>query len=697
MLIGGYKVRTITSDVITTFAGSGSSSPTNSLVPATSVNLSGVLGVAIDPQNGDVYVADTDHYVITAITRTSLIASTFAGSGSSGSGGDGGTATSATIDRVYGLRHDSSSNSLYLAVFPLNTVRKVYSQSPSVAPTRTPTVMPTVVPTELPSQSPSRIPTVLPSFVPTTTQPTLAPTQPPTALPTVMPTLLPTVPPSHPPTLSPTLSPTVAPSLPPTLVPTQLPTVLPSHTPTVSPTLSPSLLPTMPPSINPTVTPTSIPTFSPTCGPTLYPTLTPTQAPSTEGPTVVVAAAQSSNSSGVIGGAIGGVVGGILVVILVVWWYRRQIKAEQKVSPDNDDVESGKGESTDNRPATTTPATVEQQSVNHSQKHVSVAQSGPDYLHCDSYNESQVPGAPVQETIPLEEQNTISQSKKPQNDTNNEDFGTGKEENAEHGSDASNSVPMEEKDVIRQSVTPFSQAQLGDYEVLQMDKGGIVDGSSRVASTSVPLEDNSVVRHSEKPFSEAQTDLSHPQHDSNNDSQQHPAQSPRIKTDVFLTHDWGEDGKNHREVSRVNAELQKRGLVTWFDEERMEGNIPHKMVEGIENTKVVVVFITDRYRNKVNTQGKKGVDNCRYEFRYAVQERGPDYMVPVVMEEKMKDTTEWKGELGGALSTYKYIDMTQRDDEEVFQSKCDELHRSICRIIKTCNASEHVQTGLNLQ
>ena len=49
-------------------------------------------------------------------------------------------------------------------------------------------------------------------------------------------------------------------------------------------------------------------------------------------------------------------------------------------------------------------------------------------------------------------------------------------------------------------------------------------------------------------------------------------------TDCFLTHDWGEDMANHRLVSRVNAKLKEKGIVTWFDEEKMDGNVRSKMV-----------------------------------------------------------------------------------------------------------------------
>ena len=58
-----------------------------------------------------------------------------------------------------------------------------------------------------------------------------------------------------------------------------------------------------------------------------------------------------------------------------------------------------------------------------------------------------------------------------------------------------------------------------------------------------------------------------------------------VDTVAFLTHDWGinEDGsKNHDTVSRVNSYLSAQGVATWFDEDKMVGDIQFKMAEGIE-------------------------------------------------------------------------------------------------------------------
>ena len=131
-----------------------------------------------------------------------------------------------------------------------------------------------------------------------------------------------------------------------------------------------------------------------------------------------------------------------------------------------------------------------------------------------------------------------------------------------------------------------------------------------------------------------------------------------LKTDVFLTHDWGKElgMDNHDRVSKVNEALKKRGLLTWFDSEKMEGNVKKKMIQGIENAYCIVVFITKRYMDKVNSDNAE--DNCQLEFNYSSRRKTAKRMVSVVMEERMRDTAEWVGEVGMVLGGTLYVDLT---------------------------------------
>ena len=161
--------------------------------------------------------------------------------------------------------------------------------------------------------------------------------------------------------------------------------------------------------------------------------------------------------------------------------------------------------------------------------------------------------------------------------------------------------------------------------------------------------------------------------------------STSIKTDCFLSHNWGEQNKNHHFVKRVNMELQKRGLKTWFDENQMDGNIRFRMAEGIDNTKCVVVFITKEYRDKVN--GIDMTDNCKYEFSYAMNQLGSQNMIPVILEAEMRDTKKWKGELGAALGSMMYVDLSlaslnKEINDTMLELKYEDISRKIRKMVE---------------
>jgi WD40 repeat protein len=149
-----------------------------------------------------------------------------------------------------------------------------------------------------------------------------------------------------------------------------------------------------------------------------------------------------------------------------------------------------------------------------------------------------------------------------------------------------------------------------------------------------------------------------------------------IKTDVFLTHDWGVDelGRaNHDRVAIINKELKALGFVTWFDSDKMTGDVVDKMISGINHTSVVIVFVTQRYMQKVN--GSNANDNCRKEFKYAAQTKSSTKMIPVVMEPRMKDINgNWTDLIKMELGNILYVDFSNDND---FQSAIQQLKAEI--------------------
>ena len=100
---------------------------------------------------------------------------------------------------------------------------------------------------------------------------------------------------------------------------------------------------------------------------------------------------------------------------------------------------------------------------------------------------------------------------------------------------------------------------------------------------------------------------------------------------------------NHERVKRIFNAMKQRGLSLWFDEEYMRGDIDEAMCKGIDDSDLVIIFITKRYMDKVS--GGNEMDNCKKEFNYAKQQKGPSRMLAVVMEPQCRDTRTWPGQV----------------------------------------------------
>jgi len=117
---------------------------------------------------------------------------------------------------------------------------------------------------------------------------------------------------------------------------------------------------------------------------------------------------------------------------------------------------------------------------------------------------------------------------------------------------------------------------------------------------------------------------------------------PNKQTHVFLTHTWRNDEKgrnNHDRVGRVNEALRERGLVTWFDSERMKGTVRQAMTDALNATCCVLVFVTKKYEEKVNSRNQS--DNCYFEFNVAAHDEdcvsdGGMYVKPARLARKVE-------------------------------------------------------------
>jgi len=90
------------------------------------------------------------------------------------------------------------------------------------------------------------------------------------------------------------------------------------------------------------------------------------------------------------------------------------------------------------------------------------------------------------------------------------------------------------------------------------------------------------------------------------------------RKDAFLSHDWGrffvdgQEERNHPRVARISKGLEAKKLECWIDEEEMHGILQDRMCEGIDNSTVFLVHITQNYVDKVCEASM--MDNCKKEF-----------------------------------------------------------------------------------
>ena len=103
---------TVSTGIISTIAGTGTYSYSGDNGAATSATLKYPYRVGLDTA-GNVYIADSCNHRIRKVTISTGIITTFAGTGTTSYSGDNGQATSATLYRPIGIALDSAGTQRY--------------------------------------------------------------------------------------------------------------------------------------------------------------------------------------------------------------------------------------------------------------------------------------------------------------------------------------------------------------------------------------------------------------------------------------------------------------------------------------------------------------------------------------------------------------------------------------------------------
>ncbi len=98
---------TVSTGIITTFAGTGTGSYSGDGGAATSASFKSPAGVALDA-SGNVFISDYQNHRIRKVTVSTGIITTIAGTGTPTYSGDNGQATSATLYYPLGVALDSA-------------------------------------------------------------------------------------------------------------------------------------------------------------------------------------------------------------------------------------------------------------------------------------------------------------------------------------------------------------------------------------------------------------------------------------------------------------------------------------------------------------------------------------------------------------------------------------------------------------
>jgi DNA-binding beta-propeller fold protein YncE len=124
---GANRIYVVNGGVVTQVIGNGSRDYAGDGSPAISASMSGPLGVALDSQGSNLYIADSYNSVVRKVTISNGMIGTIttvAGTGTAGNTGDMGPATSAQLNSPDAVAVDLSGN-IYIADAGNNVIRVV--------------------------------------------------------------------------------------------------------------------------------------------------------------------------------------------------------------------------------------------------------------------------------------------------------------------------------------------------------------------------------------------------------------------------------------------------------------------------------------------------------------------------------------------------------------------------------------------
>ncbi|XP_053374676.1 uncharacterized protein LOC123532122 [Mercenaria mercenaria] len=107
---------------------------------------------------------------------------------------------------------------------------------------------------------------------------------------------------------------------------------------------------------------------------------------------------------------------------------------------------------------------------------------------------------------------------------------------------------------------------------------------------------------------------------------------------IMISYHWS----NQKEMKTICKRIKQAGFKVWMDIEKLEGSTVDAMADAVENSKVVLVCMSRKYKNS---------PNCRAEANYAFQKQRR--IIPLKMERGYQPDG-WLGFIIGTLKYYEF-------------------------------------------
>ena len=150
-------------------------------------------------------------------------------------------------------------------------------------------------------------------------------------------------------------------------------------------------------------------------------------------------------------------------------------------------------------------------------------------------------------------------------------------------------------------------------------------------------------------------------------------------TKLFFSYAWDKNIKE--KLINLKSYLEKMDYSVWIDQEDLFNHIDSSMVSGINNSEVILIFISKKYYKKIDNASKRlnYTDNCFKECSYSVN--SGKLCIPVIIDTYMLNINNWKpGLMKFYFGNKLYIDATGNDYNKISAEIKNYIEKTSIRI-----------------